>query len=122
MLRLACAVFAAVSIVPVVHAQSTPAAKIQSGTYDLEITFGGGVLEGTLEVTTAGDSLAVALQVGGHASPVRLSERKENQLVLESTNPGIEVRYELEFRGETVTGTFIYEGQSGTLTGRRRQA
>jgi hypothetical protein len=125
MSRLCCTLFAAVTFVSMGSAQSAAPARataIQSGTYLLEITFGGGVLEGTLQVTAAGDSLAVTLIVGDHESPVRPGERRGNRLVLESTNPSLQLRYELEFKGETVSGTFTYDGQSGAVTGRRRSA
>jgi hypothetical protein len=123
MFRLACALFAATTLVSVATAQSAspaPASTLQDGTYALEITFGGGVLEGTLQIMTTGDSLAATLKVGDHDSPVRAGERRGNRLILESTNPALRVRYELEFRDDAVTGTFTYDGHSGTVTGRRR--
>lgn len=121
MRRPALALFAALAVASTARAQSGPSAAIQAGTYDLEITFGGGVLEGRLDITIVGDSLATRLQVGGHDSPVRAGARRGNRLVLEPVTPGVQVRYELEFRGETVSGTFVYEGQEGAVAGRRRR-
>lgn len=118
MLRYALAALAAQLLSWPIAAQS--ATSIRPGVYPLEITFGGGVLEGTLDVTRAGDSLTVTLTVGDHASPVRLAERSGNRLVLVSTTPGIAIRYELTFDGDQVTGTFSYDGQAGTVAGRRR--
>lgn len=97
MLRLAIAVLAAATV-PAAHAQQTQPAAIQPGTYDLDVTFGGGLMTATLHVTTTGDSLAVTLHVADHASPVRAGQRQGNRLVLESTVPGMDVRYELEFQ------------------------
>lgn len=112
---------AALAAVPAAAAAQTSAAPIQTGTYALEILFGGGVIEGRLEVTGR-DSLRMALFVGEHQSPVRLGQRRGNTVILESTVPGMDVRYELTFRGAEVTGTFRYDGQDGTVTGRRRSA
>lgn len=102
-------------------APARAAATILPGTYDFQITFGGGVMEGTLEVTAVrGDSLTVVLKLGDHDSPVRLTQRRGNRMVLESPATGVQVRYDLEFRGETVTGPFTYDGNDGTVAGRRR--
>lgn len=101
------------------HAQA--GGTIRPGTYDLEITFGGGTLEGTLVVSQAGDSLGTKLMVGGHDSPVHLARRNGASIVLES-DPGISIRYQLEFKGDEVKGTFVYDGQPGTVVGKRRGA
>lgn len=101
------------------HAQA--GSPIRPGTYDLEITFGGGTLEGTLVVSQAGDSLGTKLMVGGHDSPVHLARRNGASIVLES-DPGISIRYQLEFKGDEVKGTFVYDGQPGTVVGKRRGA
>lgn len=115
MLRIATALLAALAFAAPAQAQ------IQNGTYALEIAFGGGILEGSLEITTPRrDSLAITLMVGGHQSPVRLTRRQGNTIVLESTVPGMQIRYELEFRGDTVTGPFMYDGNEGRVSGRRR--
>ena len=94
---------------------------IRPGTYDLEITFGGGTLEGTLVLTQTGDSLGAKLMVGGHDSPVHLARRNGASIVLES-DPGISIRYQLEFQGDAVKGTFLYDGEPGSVTGKRRGA
>ena len=103
--------------VTISHAQA--GTTIRPGTYDLEITFGGGILEGTLVVTQVGDSLGTRLMVGGHDSPVHLARRNGLNIVLES-DPGISIRYQLEFRGDEVKGTFVYDGESGSVAGKRR--
>lgn len=120
--QLAATTLAAVTLATAAAAQGAPSATIRNGTYDLEIAFGGGVLQGQLDIAVTGDSTAATLKVGDHPSPVRAAERKANRLVLVSTNPGMDVRYELAFQGDAVSGTFTYGGQSGTLTGRRRAA
>ena len=99
------------------HAQA--GAAIRPGTYDLEVTFGGGIIEGTLVVTQRGDSLSTRLMVGGHDSPVHLASRNGATMVLES-GPGMPLRYQLEFRGDEVKGTFVYDGEPGTVQGKRR--
>lgn len=121
MLRSALALLLTTIVAPNAWSQIAPPASIPSGTYNLEITFGGGVMEGTLVVKTIGDSLAVQLNVGDHVSPVRAGERRSNRLVLESTSAAVPVRYELTFQKDSsVTGSFTYNGDSGSLTGRRR--
>ncbi len=102
------------------HAQSTPTTPIKPGTWDLEIVFGGGILEGRLELTTSGDSLVAKLFVSDHQSPVRAGAREGNKLALVSTAPGMDVGYKLEFDGDTMTGTFRYDSQDGTVKGKRR--
>lgn len=120
MLRRALPFLFAVVVTPPALAQSAAHGPIPSGTYNLEITFGGGTMDGTLVLTPVGDSLAVNLRVGDHASPVRAGERKGNRLVLESTSPAVPVRYELTFERDTVTGSFTYNGDPGSVAGRRK--
>jgi hypothetical protein len=104
-------------------ASTTPTAPstIQTGTYDLEIVFGGGVLEGTLVLTAAGDSLVATLHVSEHQSPVRAGTRQGNKLTLVSTSTAMDVGYTLEFTGDEVKGTFRYDGEPGSVTGKRRR-
>lgn len=99
---------------------SRPSSSIRAGTYDLEIIFGGGTLEGTLEVKPAGDSLLTTLFVSGHVSPVKPTKRQGGRLTLESTTAALPIRYDLEFKGDDVSGTFTYDGQAGSVSGRRR--
>jgi hypothetical protein len=101
-------------------AQAQPRA-IQPGTYDLKLAFGGGILDATMEVGYKGDSITVSIKLGDHASPVKPGARDGNKLILESTSPSNDVRYELEFKGDDVTGKFRYQGDMSTLTGRRRK-
>lgn len=112
---------ASLASAPAAALAQNPAAGIQAGTYVLEIQFDGGILEGRLEVTDR-DSLRMAVFVGDHQSPVRLDRRRGSTVTLESTVPGMDVRYELTFRGAEVSGTFRYDGREGRVTGRRRQA
>lgn len=101
-------------------AQAQPRA-IQPGTYDLSMTYGGGLIPATMEVGYKGDSITVVLKLGDHQSPVKPGARTGNKLILEPASPSMDVRYELEFTGETVTGKFKFNGEDGTLTGRRRK-
>ena len=94
---------------------------IRAGTYDLDITFGGGNLAATLEIGYKGDTLTAVLNLGDHASPVRAGKRTGSKLTLEPTSPAMDVRYELEFNADEVKGTFKYDGQDGALTGKRRR-
>jgi opacity protein-like surface antigen len=102
-------------------ARPATAASI-AGTYDLEIIFGGGAIEGKLQLTAVGDSLTVKLDVGDHQSPVKVGERKGNKLTLVSTSPAMSLKYDLEFGPDTVKGTFDYDGNPGTVTGKRKRA
>jgi hypothetical protein len=117
MLRLASTLLAVLCFATVGQAQS-PA--IRAGTYDLKVTFGGGVIDGTLVLTTVGDSLDAKLKVGEHDSPVRAGARRGSQLTLEPAG-SMQIRYQLDFKGDEVTGTFTYDGEPGTLTGKRRR-
>jgi hypothetical protein len=117
MLRTVCTLLALLSTATVARGQSA----IRSGTYDLKVTFGGGVMDGTLVLATAGDSLTARLQIGDHESPVRPSGRQGSQLVLESTG-AMKIRYQLDFKGDDVTGSFVYDGEPGTVAGKRRRA
>lgn len=118
MFRVACTLIAALAWASVGQAQTS---SIRTGSYDLEIAFGGGVIKSVLVLTLEGDSLAARLQVGDHDSPVRPARPQGSRLILEG-NQGIQVRYQLDFKGDEVTGTFTYEGDAGTLTGKRRRA
>ena len=118
MLRVACTLIAALAVATVGQAQTS---SIRTGTYDLEIAFGGGVINSVLVLTPAGDSLAARLQVGDHDSPVRATRPQGSRLILEGSQ-GVQVRYQLEFKGDEVTGSFTYEGDVGTLTGKRRRS
>lgn len=125
MLRTSLVLLVALTGAPLALAQSGPPASrpnaaIPAGTYDLQITFGGGVLEGSLTLRYTGDSLDVKLLVGDHESPVRPTRRDGARLTLES-GPGMAIRYLLTFAGETVTGSFTYDGSEGTVAGRRRR-
>jgi hypothetical protein len=129
MLRAACVLATLFSATPALHAQSPAAAThaaqapgIKAGTYELAITFGGGVIPGSLTIAYLRDSLTAAVIVGEHESPVKPGAQKGNTLVLEGTSPAVKIRYELAFRGDSVTGTFVYEGQSGLVAGQRASA
>ena len=93
---------------------------IQAGTYDLAIVTGGGQIEATLEISYVRDSLTVKLLVGDHESPVKPGTRRGNRLTLEPQSAAINVKYDLEFKGNDITGTFVYQGDTGTVTGKRR--
>lgn len=95
--------------------------SIQPGTYDLEITYGGGVMTGTLVVTTVGDRTDAKLLVGDHAPPIKSVTRQGSQLTLAGAGDGVDVRYDLQFEGNALTGKFTFNGEPGTLTGRRRK-
>lgn len=118
MLRVVFTLFALLGGVAVAQAQ---APAIRAGTYDLEVAFGGGVMEGTLVITSVGDSIDARLKVGGHDSPVRPSHREGARLTLEGT-AGAKIRYQLDFKGDEVSGSFTYEGDAGSVTGKRRRA
>ena len=105
---------------PPIAPTPAPVAAIRAGTYDLEIAFGGGVLEGRLEITVQGDSIGAELFVGEHASPVKPTARDGDELTLESPKGEIAVRYRLRFDGDLVSGSFTYDGSDGTVTGKRR--
>jgi len=109
-----------VAVLPARAQTSASPGGIEPGIYDLEITFGGGILAGTLTLRAQGDSLGVTLLVNDHESPVRPTGREGSRLVLESSTPGTDIRYQLEFRGAVVTGSFTYNGDPGSVTGKRR--
>jgi hypothetical protein len=116
---LALSFAAATAAAPVLAAQSSP---IQAGTYDLQITYGGGLLDATLEIAYKGDSITAVLKLGDHQSPVKAGKRTGGKLALEPISPAMDVRYDLEFTGETVKGTFRFDGQDGLVTGKRKRS
>lgn len=105
---------------PSAKAQSQPRA-IQAGTYDLKLTYGGGLVDATMELGYKGDSVTVVLKLGDHQSPVKPGARTGTKLILEPTSPGMDVRYELDFAGDTVKGKFRFNGEEGAVTGTRRK-
>lgn len=109
---------------PAAPARSAPAqaqdGTVSPGTYDLEITYGGGVLAGLLVLKAEGDSLAATLTVGDHGSPIRSVTRKGSSLTLHG-DPALNLRYDLQFKGDALTGSFTFGDNQGTLTGKRRK-
>ena len=114
-------VFALASLTAAAPAVPAQARPIQAGTYELSITYGGGLLDATLEIGYAADSITAVLNLGDHQSPVKPGKRTGTKLVLEPVSPAMDVRYELEFTGETVKGTFIYQGEGGQVTGKLKK-
>jgi hypothetical protein len=121
MLRLSALFLALALFVPATGRAQAQERPIRAGMYDLAITFGGGKLEATLEIGYKGDTVTAELKLGDHDSPVRAGKRTGNKLTLEPNSPAMNVRYELEFSADDVKGTFVYDGQNGELTGKRRR-
>ena len=131
MYRIAIAALAAALVLPATSsAQATPAqtnaaaqqgANIRPGTYDLELTFGGGTMPGTLTIAFKGDSTDAKLLVGEHTPPIKSVVRKGSQLTLSGSGDGVDVSYELQFTGETLTGKFTFNGEQGGVTGRLKK-
>jgi hypothetical protein len=95
---------------------------IKPGTYDIELAIGGGVLQGTLEITTVGDSLGARIAVGDHnPPPVRKIKRAGSNLTIEAGDTGVSVNYDLTFDGDAVGGKFTFNGDPGLVTGKRRK-
>ena len=94
---------------------------IRAGTYDLSIVFGGGAMQGTLQIAYVEDSITAVLKLGDHESPVRAGKRMENRLTLEPVSKAMDVRYQLEFTRDEVKGEFLYQAQGGTVSGTRRR-
>jgi hypothetical protein len=99
---------------------ATPSAAIRPGTYDLEVEYGGGVLQGTLVLAASGDSLTATLHVGEHEPPVRRLTRNGAHLVVTAGAEGMDVIYQLDFNGDTVKGVYTFNGAPGSVTGKRR--
>jgi hypothetical protein len=101
--------------------KAAAAGTIKPGTYDIELAIGGGVLAGTLEITTVGDSLGAKITVGDHAPPpVRKIKRSGSNLTIEAGDVGVSVNYDLTFDGDAVGGKFTFNGDPGLVTGKRR--
>lgn len=122
MFRFATLLLALTFSIPGVARSQAQERPVRAGTYDLAIVFGGGNLEATLEIGYKGDTVTAALKLGDHQSPVRAGKRTGNKLTLEPTSASMDVRYELEFNADDVKGTFVYNGDKGELTGKRRRA
>jgi hypothetical protein len=95
--------------------------SILPGTYNLEIAFGGGTIDGTLVIAMIGDSTDAKLSLGDHSPPISSITRKGSTLLLSGKGDGVDVVYELQFTGETMTGKFVFNGDAGSLTGKRRK-
>ena len=106
---------------------TTPATKAASGTitpgtYDNELAIGGGVMPGSIVITTAGDSLSARINVGDHAPlPVRKIKRNGSSLTVEAGADGVNVVYDLTFSGDDVSGKFTFNGDPGLVSGKRRK-
>ena len=104
-------------------AAAKPAAgSIQTGTYDIELAIGGGTLAGTLELKQVGDTLAAVVKVGDHAPPpIKRITRNGSQLTITAGDEGTNVEYRIAFAGDTLTGTFTFNGDPGLVSGKRRK-
>ncbi|NOT08985.1 MAG: hypothetical protein HOP28_12370 [Gemmatimonadales bacterium] len=123
MLRLAVGLFTVLAAAPPAAAQAGGQAQsIRAGTYDLAVTYGGGVLDGTLVLEYKGDSVAVKLTVGEHEPTIRTIVRKGTRITLAGGAAGMALVYTLDFKGDALTGTFTFDGVDGTVTGTRRTA
>lgn len=125
---LAAALFICVAPLTVTRPQAPKAtstavapSEIRPGTYDLDLAIGGGVLQGTLTLTAAGDSLTGALHVADHDVPVRNLTRKGSTLVFDAGGEGMKVAYNIKFDGDSVSGSFTFNGDPGFVTGKRRK-
>ena len=107
---------------PATSSNASAARSIRTGTYDIELAIGGGVLAGTLEITPAGDSLTAKVAVGDHEPPpVRKITRAGANLMIEAGGDGIAVVYDLTFDGDAVSGKFSFNGDPGLVSGKRRK-
>ena len=103
-------------------ASKVTTAAIQPGMYDIELAIGGGTLNGTLELKQVGDSLAPTIRVGDHnPPPITSVTRNGSALDITAGDAGTNVAYKLKFSGETLTGTFTFNGDPGLVSGKRRK-
>jgi hypothetical protein len=102
-------------------AANSTSSAIRPGTYDLDVAFGGGILQGTLELTAVGDSLSAKLHVGEHEPPVRTLTRQGSRLTLNAGVEGMSLVYELKFDDDALSGSFTMNGDKGLVTGKRRK-
>jgi len=102
-------------------ASTTGPSAIRPGTYDLEVAFGGGILQGTLALTAIGDSLTAKLHVGEHEPAIRTLTRDGSHVVLNAGGDGMSLVYDLKFDGDAVSGSFTFNGDQGLVTGKRRK-
>ena len=102
---------------------SPPAAPsvIRPGTYDLDLAIGGGVLQGSLALTASGDSLTGALHVADHDVLVRNLTRKGSSLTFDAGGEGMKIAYNIKFDGDSLSGSFTFNGDPGFVTGKRRK-
>jgi hypothetical protein len=107
---------------PATSSKAATSGAIKPGTYDLELAFGGGIMTGSLEITTVGDSVGAKLAVGDHAPPpIRKIKRSGSNLTIEAGDAGVTVVYDLAFDGDGVGGKFTFNGDPGLVTGKRRK-
>lgn len=101
---------------------ATPSASpsIRAGTYDIVVTYGGGELQGTLEIAYVRDSLTAALHVGEHNPAIRNIVVEGAKLTLTGGAEGMAMVYVLTFEGDSVSGTLVFNDADGTVKGKRR--
>ena len=108
LLLIAPAAFAQAPSPATAHKPVAAGGSIRAGMYDIELAIGGGVLQGTLELTAVGDSLAAKIGVGDHAPPpIKSIKRNGTQLAINA--------------GDAVTGKFTFNGDPGLISGKRRK-
>ena len=95
--------------------------SVRPGTYDLELAIGGGTIQGNLALTATGDSLAAALHVADHDVPVKSLTRTGSRLTFDAGGEGMKVSYDIKFAGDSLSGSFIFNGDPGFVTGKRRK-
>ena len=100
---------------------AAPSGTVRPGTYDLDLAIGGGTIQGSLALTTSGDRLTGALHVADHDVPVRNLTRSGSRLTFDAGGEGMKVSYDIKFAGDSVSGSFIFNGDPGFVTGKRRK-
>jgi hypothetical protein len=125
---LAAALLLAALPLAVTTAQAPKAAQpaassgsVRPGTYDLDLAIGGGTIQGSLALTASGDSLTGALHVADHDVPVRNLTRTGSRLTFDAGGEGMKVSYDIKFAGDSISGSFIFNGDPGFVTGKRRK-
>jgi hypothetical protein len=106
----------------------TPAKAQQSsargvtGTFDLGVQAGDNELPGVLTIESKADGLHATIAVGAHPAPVVKTVTREGATVkITAGDETSRAIYNLTFSGDSLSGTYEFNGMKGRIRGLRRK-
>lgn len=123
-------VFIAIAAVAAAGAQDAKAptkaqqasARAVTGTFDLGVQAGDAEMPGVLTIESKSDGLHATIAVGAHPAPVVKSVTRQGATVkITAGDESSAAIYNLTFSGDSLTGTYEFNGMKGRIRGVRRQ-